>query len=100
MQKTLECLAQKIEKIACQSPDAVTDPVGNRWDFYRRYQTYNIIYALARLYLGRNALDASSDPREVFDWNKCVSDLNTVESVINPTNMELYIACKFICKDL
>jgi len=70
--------------------------VGSQMDFYDGYQAYNMIYALASFYLGKNALDANSDPREVFDWNDWVSQLNVLESVINPTNMELYVACESV----
>lgn len=56
-------------------------------------QVYNLVYDLVRFYLGRNALDNESTPRQRLNWNQCVSDLNNVESVVNPTNLELYIAC-------
>lgn len=62
--------------------------------FHRNYQIYRLVYQLSRFYLGRNALDWKSDPKEVFDWNDCVHKLNALESVLNPTNMELYVACK------
>lgn len=68
---------------------------GSEVEFHDEYQTFNLIYALARFHLGANALDAESDPREVFDWNECVFNLNAVESVMNPTNTELYIASKY-----
>ena len=69
---------------------------GDQETFHENFQVYSLTYDLTRFYLGRNALDASSTPPEVFDWNKCVFDLNEVESVVNPTNIELYVARKFL----
>ena len=68
---------------------------GSQVFFHQRYQVYRIVYDLVRFYLGNNALDSDSDPREVFNWNACVSDLNLLESVINPTNLEIYVAREF-----
>ena len=68
---------------------------GDQGALHEDSQVYSLVYDLTRFYLGQNALNGSSIPPEVFDWNKCVFDLNEVESVINPTNMELYVACKF-----
>lgn len=78
--------------------------VHNKFDgwqrgFHRNYQIYRLVYQLSRFYLGRNALDSKSDPKEVFDWNDCVHELNALESVLNPTNMELYVACKSQLRD-
>ena len=69
--------------------------VGSQNDFHQGYQVYTMIYGLIRFYLGQNALDEESNPREVFDWNACVFNLNLLESVINPTNLEIYVACEF-----
>lgn len=66
--------------------------VGDQRDFCGRYQIYKMIYELNRFYLGRNALDAHSDPHEEWDWNLCVTDLGMVHSVVNPTSLELYVA--------
>lgn len=68
--------------------------IGSQQYFHQRFQVYRIVYELARFHLGRHALDATSSPAEVFDWNKCVTGLNSLESVINPTNLELYVACR------
>ena len=57
----------------------------------QRFQIYSLADSLVRFYLGRNALDDKSVPREIFDWNQCVFNLNGIESVINPTNMRLFI---------
>lgn len=45
---------------------------GNQYAFHQCYQIFSVIYALTRFYLGHNALDDKSDPREQFDWNVCV----------------------------
>ena len=66
---------------------------GNSGTFYRNYQTYIMLYHLIRFYLGHNALADDTDPKEQLDWNSCVG-LNTVDSVLNPTNLQIYIACK------
>lgn len=68
--------------------------VGEQPNLHEEYQVYSLLYSLIRFYLGKNALDEHSDPREVFDWNRCIFTLNEVESVINPTNLELYAACE------
>ena len=62
--------------------------------FYQKYQIYTMIYQLVRFYLGENALDKATDPKEQFDWNNCVTALDTLDSVRNPTNMEIYVASK------
>ena len=59
--------------------------------FYKRYQVYTLLYSLLRFYLGDDALNANSDPREELDWNNCVR-LDTLNSVRNPTNLQLYMA--------
>ena len=61
---------------------------------YKKYQVYTLIYQLLRFQLGDNALDADSDPPEQLDWNECVR-LNAVSSIRNPTNFQLYVACKY-----
>lgn len=61
--------------------------------FYRNYQTYILLYQLIRFYLGDNALTSRSDPREQLDWNDCVR-LDTLNSILNPTNLQIYTACK------
>ena len=53
-----------------------------------------MIYELNRFYLGAHSLDATSDPPEQLDWNSCVSKLDMIQSIINPTNLELYVARK------
>ncbi len=63
--------------------------------FYRNYQTYTLMYQFIRFYLGDNALDSTTDPPEQFDWNNCVHSLGMLNSVRNPTNLQLYIACKW-----
>jgi len=69
---------------------------GNPDGFYRNYQTYTLIYYLLRFYLGDNALDRYSDPSEQLDWNGCVrlGSKLVLDSVRNPTSLQLYIACK------
>lgn len=66
---------------------------GDSGIFYRNYQTYILLYQFIRFYLGDNALTKHSDPREQLDWNNCVR-LDTLNSVLNPTNLQIYIACK------
>ena len=61
--------------------------------FYGNYQTYIMLYQLIRFYLGDNALTIETSPKEQLDWNTCVG-LSTVDSVLNPTNLQIYIACK------
>ncbi len=61
--------------------------------FYQKYQLYTLIYQFARFYLGVDALDEHTDPPEQYDWNECVR-LNMLDSVINPTNFQIYTACK------
>ena len=63
--------------------------------FYRNYQTYIMLYQLIRFYLGDNALTGDTDPTEQLDWNACVR-LNMLDSVLNPTNLQIYIASKLI----
>lgn len=63
------------------------------YDFYRDYQEYTILYQLIRFYLGKEALGRYTEPKEEFDWNECVH-LDTVESVSNPTNLQIYITCE------
>ena len=65
---------------------------GSQGDLHQKYQTYSLVYDLIRFYLGKNALDARSTPPEEFDWNRCVFNLDEIESVLNPTNLELFIA--------
>lgn len=71
---------------------------GNRFSgdsgiFYSNYQTYIMLYHLIRFYLGDNALTSLTDPKEQLDWNDCVC-LNTLNSILNPTNLQIYIASK------
>ena len=61
--------------------------------FYQNYQTFILIYQLIRFYLGDNALTNHTDPQEQLDWNDCVR-LKTLDSFLNPTNFQIYIACK------
>ena len=61
--------------------------------FYQNYQTYIMLYQLIRFYLGHNALTSYTDPKEQLDWNDCVQ-LNMLDSVLNPTNLQIYVACK------
>ena len=68
---------------------------GDVGSFYQNYQTYTLLYHLIRFYLGHNALDETTNPKEQLDWNRCVS-LSLVDSVLNPTNLQIYIACKQI----
>lgn len=76
--------------------------VGNRFHgdqdrFHRRYRLFEFVNLMDRFYLGRNVLDAKSIPREVFKWDDCVFKVgDEIESVLNPTNLELYVACKFV----
>jgi len=64
--------------------------------FYKKYQTYTLIYHFLRFYLGDNALDRYSDPPEQLDWNDCVrlGSETFLDSIRNPTSLQLYIACK------
>ena len=76
---------------------SVTDNTfsGDSGVFYQNYQTYIMLYQFIRFYLGNNALTMYTDPREQLSWNDCVH-LNTLDSVLNPTNLQIYIACKQI----
>lgn len=69
---------------------------GDPNSFYKKYQVYTLVYQLVRFYLGVDALDEHTDPPEQFDWNECVR-LKTLDSVINPTNIQIYIACELPC---
>lgn len=64
---------------------------GDSGIFYGNYQTYMMLYHLIRFYLGDNALTDHTDPKEQLDWNDCVR-LNVLNSVLNPTNLQIYIA--------
>lgn len=66
---------------------------GNVDVFYRDYQVFTLLYQLIRFYLGRNGLNRRTHPKEVFDWNLCVG-CSAVTSILNPTNILLYIASK------
>ncbi|KAL6718025.1 hypothetical protein ACLMJK_004110 [Lecanora helva] len=66
---------------------------GDPYAFYKKYQTYTLLYHLTRFYLGDNALDDQSDPREQLDWNNVVL-LNIIDSIRNPTNLQIYAACE------
>lgn len=66
---------------------------GDSGVFYGNYQTYILLYQLIRFYLGDNALTSHTDPKEQLDWNDCVG-LNMLNSVLNPTNLQIYIACR------
>ena len=66
---------------------------GDAGSFYQNYQTYILLYQLIRFYLGHNALDDTTNPKEQLDWNRCVG-LSLLDSVLNPTNLQIYIACK------
>ena len=68
---------------------------GDAGPFYQNYQTYTLLYHLIRFYLGHNALDDTTIPREQLGWNGCVG-LSLLDSVLNPTNLQIYIACKRI----
>ena len=68
---------------------------GDAGSFYQNYQTYALLYHLIRFYLGHNALDETTNPKEQLDWNRCVG-LSLIDSVLNPTNLQIYIACKQI----
>lgn len=74
---------------------SVTDNTfsGDSGLFYQKYQTYILLYQLIRFYLGDNALTSYSDPKEQLDWNDCVR-LDTLSSVLNPTSLQIYIACE------
>ena len=62
--------------------------------FYKRYRTYALMYQLVRFYLGSTSLNETSDPQEELDWNNCVL-LDMTDSVRNPTNFQIYAACKW-----
>ena len=66
---------------------------GDSGAFYGNYQVYVLLYQLIRFYLGHNALTRHTDPQEQLDWNACLC-LNMLDSVLNPTNLQVYIACK------
>ena len=68
---------------------------GDSGVFYGKYQIYILLYQLIRFYLGHNALTRQTDPQEQLDWNACLC-LNLLDSVLNPTNLQVYIACKRI----
>lgn len=66
---------------------------GDEMLFYGNYQAYLLLYAFVRWYLQTLALDTSSIPMEVFDWNWCInySDLSSTK---NPLNYVLFAACR------
>lgn len=73
---------------------------GDEMLFYGAYQVYLLLYIFVRWYLKGLALDSSSAPVEVFEWNLCInySDLSSMK---NPTNYVLYAAllaqgCRYI----
>ena len=66
---------------------------GDPGTFYGIYQTYIMLYHLIRFDLGDNALTNDTDPKEQLDWNACVG-LSAVDSVLNPTNLQIYTARK------
>ena len=66
---------------------------GDAGIFYQNYQTYIMLYHFIHFYLGDNALTKYTDPKAQLDWNDCVN-LNTLDSVLNPTNLQIYVACK------
>ena len=78
---------------------SVTDNTfsGDSGIFYGNYQTYIMLYQLIQFYLGDNALTLYTDPKEQLDWNNCVQ-LNSLNSVLSPTNLQIYIACIFQMK--
>ena len=65
--------------------------VGDVNAFYRDYQSFTLLYQLIHFYLGTKGLNSATVPRETFDWNVCVS-YSAEASIINPTNILLYIA--------
>ena len=66
---------------------------GDEMLFYGTYQVYLLLYIFVRWYLKALALDSTSAPVEVFEWNQCInySDLSSMK---NPTNYVLYAACR------
>ena len=66
---------------------------GDEMLFYGAYQVYLLLYTFVRWHLQTLALDSSSAPKEVFEWNWCInySDLSSMK---NPTNYVLYAACR------
>ncbi|KAL6719819.1 hypothetical protein ACLMJK_001740 [Lecanora helva] len=65
--------------------------VGNVNIFYKDYQIFTLLYVLIRFYIGSPGLTPNSQPREDFDWNQCLQ-FPWVASILNPTNLLLYIA--------
>ena len=73
-------------------PDVIANLfTGDEMLFYGAYQVYMLLYIFVRWYLQALALDSSSAPVEVFEWNHCInySDLSSMK---NPTNYVLYAA--------
>ena len=68
---------------------------GSAGAFYQDYDTYTLLYYLIRFYLGHEALDDTTRPKERLNWNECVA-FNLLDSVLNPTNLQIYVASKQI----
>lgn len=58
-----------------------------------RYQVYDLIRQLVRVYLQRGALGPETEPREEVDWNSCVG-LGLRPSERNPMSYVYYAACE------
>ena len=75
-------------------PDVVANLfTGDEMLFYGSYQVYLLLYVFVRWYLQTMALDDSSVPMEIFEWNLCIN-YSALSSVRNPTNYVLYAACR------
>ena len=75
-------------------PDVIANLfTGDEMLFYGSYQVYLLLYVFVRWYLQTLALDSTSAPVEVFEWNRCInySDLSSMK---NPTNYVLCAACR------
>ena len=66
---------------------------GDEMLFYGNYQVYLLLYAFVRWYLQTLALDITSIPVEVFNWNLCIN-YSDILSIKNPLNYVLFAACR------
>ena len=76
-------------------PDVIANLfTGDEMLFYGAYQVYMLLYIFVRWYLKALALNLSSSPVEVFEWNQCINYVAFFSSR-NPTNYVLYAACRY-----
>lgn len=64
-----------------------------------KFQSYELLYHLIRMYLQHNCLGPDHVPREATDWNECIrsriEDPVGMFSIRNPMNYIYYTACEY-----